>query len=423
MRNRAFVLLIFAYMIMSLVYTSTNLYRLLLLFDSIAPYGEIKTSIYRKLDEELYVEQRNWYQARLPVLVASIANYNDVVFYSLFNMNHFKWNIKLRRKYLRYRWMCKYRFANHEKIFRTSMKVCPNGHSAIIECPMLNTSDISLQFQNISYNLSKFLQINLSKERLDIHQLNKKKVSFAACTSVQNMQNLLNLKGWIIYHQLIGIQYFWIYFDRSHEESIHALKYFERLSFVRIFQYNFNFSNVSFNNQQAIQNECIYRSKALRIKWLALMDIDEFFTIVINPEVIEKSNKSPIDFLTKSINNLSELGGIRFKNWFYGKNYHDHISDLVLDYTAKSHSYLLNERQKLLVLPENVKFFSVHTITEGLNMYELSPDSEGFVAHFKNANEGVFGTKRCITDDYFKTKFAQRIRGIVKYWDSRLLYY
>jgi Glycosyltransferase family 92 len=375
-------------------------------------------NIYPQLHAEFLFSQKEWYDKELPVLVASIPNVKLGVIYSLFNTKHLKWDLDLRTELLQYRWICRCHSHGCGEGVSSRIQICPSGHTSLVECPLFNTTDVSVSFRDTTYNISNFLELYSVRENSNTQQFHLKNFSCAACTSVKGIDHLSLLKSWVIYHKILGVQCFWIYLDRTDDDVENVLRYISNLSFVQIIQYNFNFSNIPFHNQQAIQNECIYRSKAVGVKLLVLLDIDEFLKINIIPNRVETLENS-IEALTKSIQNYHEIGGIRFQNWFHGRRKHENVSDIILEYTGKSRRHTVNERQKLIVLPENVKFFSVHTITDGSKMYEVSPKYEGYIAHFKRADEGVFNSKRILKELYFKRNFVPIIQNTLQLWDRK----
>jgi Glycosyltransferase family 92 len=369
--------------------------------------------LYSQRHSDVYSSQVICHQMKIPVLVAAIPHWEVGLYYSLFDTDHIKWNSTIKEEYLHSKWVCNCHAKDCGSSFMSRINLCSTGHTAVVKCPLYNTTDVSLTFQNFTYNFSAFLHINRLKENEDMRRIKYRNVSFVACTSVRRVKNLSLLKAWIIYHKLIGFDYFWIYYDRSPDELKHAQEYFSHNPFVHIIDYSYNISDMDYYNQPTIQNECLYRSKSMGFNWLALHDIDEFITVISSRYHTEKKL---IDAVTKNVDK-STTGGILFKNWFFGKNKNENVSDLVLEYTAKSRTYTKIGREKIIILPENVNFHCVHIISDGLKAYNLSPHREGFLAHFKFADAGPHGSRKYKTSVFFKINFASRIRDVMQDWD------
>ncbi len=98
-------------------------------------------------------------------------------------------------------------------------------------------------------------------------------------------------REWIEYHQMLGVEHFYLYNHNSTDEYLQELLPYILSGVVEL--KDWNFTSVNWNEWKAIQvasyNDCI-KNKKYESKWIAFIDIDEFifpvneFTI---PEFLE----------------------------------------------------------------------------------------------------------------------------------------
>jgi hypothetical protein len=207
----------FTNMFTRVIYTVMTVAGWIFIFELTTVRDVINLSLYSQRNNDFYSSQITCYQMKIPVLVAAIPHLEVGLYYSLFDTDHIKWNSTVKEEYLQSKWVCNCHTKDCGSTFVSRINLCSTGHTAVVKCPLYNTTDVSITFQNFTYNISKFLQANRLKENEDIIRIKHRNVSFVACTSVRRVTNLSLLKAWIIYHKMIGFDYFWIYYDRTTE--------------------------------------------------------------------------------------------------------------------------------------------------------------------------------------------------------------
>merc|ERR1719356_1869162 len=103
-----------------------------------------------------------------------------------------------------------------------------------------------------------------------------------------------------------------------------------------------------------------------------MTDIDEYIDIVRQPE----GNKSKISILD-DYEKLDRIGAIKIKNWDFGPGpkANRRPTNLLIDHVWKSRSITMN-RDKSIVRPWNVHYYSIHTIMQGKSNFVLNATTE-----------------------------------------------
>ena len=201
----------------------------------------------------------------------------------------------------------------------------------------------------------------------------------SACTMVKGPVAQAQLPAWIAYHRVIGIEQFYVYVNEEMKEppfqhdSVHWIPFqdpFDKPYFV----------------QQAMQNDCIARAR-FRSNWLALFDVDEYFQLMDGSSVISNTLE-PFEDQT--------IGGIQIKNWFFGRHpeieVDEHHLNPVFDrFIWRAPHAITSGREKVIVQPIHVVYFSVHKITLGERMHTMDAATEIRMNHYKMPTKGVWG--------------------------------
>jgi len=116
------------------------------------------------------------------------------------------------------------------------------------------------------------------------------------------------LKEWLEHYLLHGVQHFYLINDKSSDDYLSILKPYIANNIVTLFEAKVD---TYLGKQRDIYNEFILpRLKNKEIKWLLMVDLDEF---VWSPQ-----NKN----LSKLLDNCNHLGQIQMHSTFFGSNGH-----------------------------------------------------------------------------------------------------
>jgi len=123
------------------------------------------------------------------------------------------------------------------------------------------------------------------------------------------------LKEWIEFHKLVGVQHFYLFNNCSADNYATVLEPYINKGEVELIQWPFlslSWENWLYTVQAHAYEDCILRAQG-KVKWLAIIDIDEFLTPISSdnvPDILEE---------------YEEFGGVGF-NWkLYG---HSGLLDL-----------------------------------------------------------------------------------------------
>jgi hypothetical protein len=200
-------------------------------------------------------------------------------------------------------------------------------------------------------------------------------------TLVKNEDNYL--KQWIDYYIRLGITRFIIY-DNAHSMSLTELlhEYIEK-QIVILIKWSYNYFPEKAQVTQ--QDHSIYAFQ--KSKYIGLLDIDEYLNIQKKiqiddffNELIEANhddNYTAFQFLNRFFYNPDNLptNGLHFLQCFEC----DHV--------------MHGGRQKCFVIPTRVKTFSVHTVTDGSNLYVVD-EKKAFFNHYFFLNKHARGRNR-----------------------------
>lgn len=212
-----------------------------------------------------------------------------------------------------------------------------------------------------------------------------------ACTQV-NAQFSHLLPEWVAYHQRQGFQHFYIYAN-GHGRHVRWLMHpFVRTGIVDIIDWDLpSPRGATFVHQVSQENSCIQRF-ARRSKWVGLMDVDEFF------HTAGGNNGATVASWLHSQSETNIHGGFQVQSCFWGSATEqseqarlDVLSPSTLGrYKFRAPAAETDSRQKCIVRPDNVYYFSVHMITSGGTMLQPDPNSDIRVAHFKLPSQHVY---------------------------------
>jgi hypothetical protein len=193
------------------------------------------------------------------------------------------------------------------------------------------------------------------------------------------------LKQWIDYYLRLGITRFIIY-DNAHSMSLAQLlhEYIEK-QIVILIKWSYNY--VGENAQMTQQNHSIYAFQTS--KYIGLLDVDEYINIQKKIKIGDYFNE-----LIESKNiDINQSSGFQFANRFFYNPDNLPTDDLDFFQCFECDNLYIGGRQKCFVIPTNVKTFLIHTVAEGLPLYEIHGD-DAFFNHYFFLNKYGRGRNR-----------------------------
>ena len=195
---------------------------------------------------------------------------------------------------------------------------------------------------------------------------------------------------WIAYHKLQGVQHFYLMSNGDTEALRILLAPYVQEGTVEIIDWYFN--RRCWTHQAPQTNACIYRYLGLA-RWVAMMDIDEFFSVPSNTETVRS-------LVEKLDGNVGAFCGSMY--WF--RNLSDYpkmqpsFRHLVTEDFVDRFTIDMWRRRKCLFRPENVNIVRVHEHCGGLpaearavsldklrvNHYKMSGNVERYLELYRN---------------------------------------
>lgn len=112
------------------------------------------------------------------------------------------------------------------------------------------------------------------------------------------------LKEWIEFHKLVGVEHFYLYENGSSDDYASVLQPYIDRGEVEVVQWPYtgtSWEHWLYEVQAGAYQDCVYRTQG-KVKWLAIIDIDEFLT--------PASSNNVLDILEE----YEAFGGVGF-NW------------------------------------------------------------------------------------------------------------
>ncbi len=210
-----------------------------------------------------------------------------------------------------------------------------------------------------------------------------------ATTMVLNKQ-ISEIPEWIAYHVLQGFEHFFIYInDIFVPKSYESLRPFIKSSLITLINYEPHPELLgSFLYQRIQQNGCNIRLRHIS-RWVALMDVDEFFQT-------RMENKT-VRYVLENVLKMDH--GVHVRSVFFGKNavnnsvdearaaylkkMNNNISLITERYVTRAHEVFQSNREKIIAAPECTAVLSVHVILEATCPKIYVSDDLLRLAHYK----------------------------------------
>ena len=179
------------------------------------------------------------------------------------------------------------------------------------------------------------------------------------------------LREWIEYHKIVGVERFYFYDNESDDNTKEILEPYIKDGTV-VYHFLPNHPITKQRPQIEAFNDAIYKYRD-RVKWMAIIDLDEFIVPV-------EKNTIP-EFLT----DYDSYPGVAI-NWVcFDSNGHDkkpteHGGLLSANYTRvrKDSNKILDRKIKSIVNPKKVVFYTVHFAVFYHNTYAVTENFQSF---------------------------------------------
>ena len=261
-------------------------------------------------------------------------------------------------------------FYNNKKM---NMYKCPHNHTYIYTLKTTYSPTITLTIQN-----------KVIETQVTIYPEFKDEIILS--TLVKNEDAYI--KPWIYFHLGIGITRFIIY-DNSDSNTLSSVlkDYIEKKQVVLIswnVPYTLPISGIS--GQTTQQNHSIYAFS--EAKYIGLFDIDEYINMQHHTNIHDFLNEMIVLYQL----NLKQIGSFTIKNKFFYNP--DNLPTYGINFLniTNCDEITMRGREKNFVVPQNVKTFSVHMITDGKPMF-LVDENHIFFNHYVYLNKPDRGKK------------------------------
>jgi hypothetical protein len=225
------------------------------------------------------------------------------------------------------------------------------------------------------------LVINNDIVRLHVNHYPQFPGEIIMSTLVKNEDNYL--KQWIDYHLRLGITRFVIY-DNANTMILDTVlrEYVEKEIVILIkWSYQYHLEKA----QMTQQDHSIYAFQ--KSKYIGLMDIDEYLNIQKKIQIDDFFNE-----LIES-NRHDNYSAFQFLNRFFYNPDNLPTNGLYFLQCFECDNVMHGGRQKCFVIPTRVKSFSVHTVTDGSNLYVVD-ETKAFFNHYFFLNKNGRGRNR-----------------------------
>jgi len=233
-------------------------------------------------------------------------------------------------------------------------------------------------------------------------------------TIVKNEDNYI--RQWINFHHKLGVNRFIIY-DNSDKNTLSGIisDYInDRIVILIKWKYSYRLPISGFSGQSTQQNHSIWAFK--NSKYIGLFDIDEYINIQIDTNIHDFFN----NLIKKENINIQDIGSFRLLNKFFYNPNNLPIDGYKFLKIYNCDNITLSGHEKNFVIPKNVTTFSVHIVTKGKEMYDVSSNKIYF-NHYYYLNKSDRG--RNITDIIDDTINKHTINIIEKDNKQIILYF
>jgi hypothetical protein len=258
----------------------------------------------------------------------------------------------------------------------------------LFNCNECSDNNTRIYFLESEYKEEIELEINgtLIKTRVNKYPEFKDEIIFSTLVKNEDAYIL----QWIDYYMKLGVNRFIIY-DNSTESTL-AERLKQCIEDKVVFLINWTFP-YNLKAQPTQQNHSIYAFQ--NSKYIGLFDIDEYINIQ------NKSMNTINVFLDYIINlhkiNISETSAFIFLNRFFCNPHRLPSENMDFFHIFNCDEVSEEAFSKCIVIPKNVKTFSVHIVTEGLESLIIDKSYVYFNHYyFLNKKDRGFNETACI---------------------------
>jgi hypothetical protein len=231
--------------------------------------------------------------------------------------------------------------------------VCPHNHTYVYALKTNFRKNIKIRIDE------NIFEINVNK-----YPTFKNEIIFSTIVKDEDKY----IKQWIDFHFKIGVKRFIIY-DNSVDNTLLNLlkKYIENKIVILIkWTYSYRLPISGISGQTTQQNHSIYAFK--NSKYIGLFDIDEYVNIQKHMQISVFFDEL---ILSENID-INKISSFRLLNKFFYNPYDLPRQKNKFFYIFNCDSITESGHEKNFVIPQNVKTFSVHMVTDGLPMYTVN---------------------------------------------------
>ena len=267
---------------------------------------------------------------------------------------------------------------------------------------------------NVSANISptkSFRYNNLLSCGQELEE-NETKIELAICLFT-GVDEIMHLPEFIVYHNLMGVDKFYVYFnakDEEIEETWHYLKPFVDSGLIELIPFYFKTRSYIDGIQVVAYNDCLYKHKDY-VKWLGILDTDEFFML---------APTSPFKLLTDYLKSLENYSQIAFPTAFFvyqNGNVSFYMEKCKFPSFINDWLLMADEREnrppKSIYRAGNITYADVHGARGFDGSIRWLPMEDALLGHYRYPYlpftiEGIKnGTYT--KNDYYKTVFGAKI--------------
>jgi hypothetical protein len=254
-------------------------------------------------------------------------------------------------------------YCNNKKM---NVYTCPHHHTYIYTLKLEYSASITLTIQNKSFDTN-----------VNVYPVFKDEIILSTLVKDEDEY----IKPWIEFHKNIGITRFIIY-DNSDSNTLSRLLhvYIEKKQVILIswnVPYKLPISGIS--GQTTQQNHSIYAFA--QSKYIGLMDIDEY---------VNMQHHTNIHTFFEEIIQLNELNIKQIGSFVLHNKFFYNPDNLPTDGNKFLNIFncdiITKGNEKNFVIPQNVKTFSVHRVTDGRPMFLLD-EKDIFFNHYVFLNK------------------------------------
>jgi Glycosyltransferase family 92 len=254
------------------------------------------------------------------------------------------------------------------------------GH--FIECDRLEMKEMPMHLRHTATPKTKMLGACIIERQLDVSQLAQ----------------------WIGYHQLMGMDHFWVYQNeksRSLPEGDH----------VTYLPYNFVWEDHSNHSslyrrpprdifwQEAMQLRCIYHAKRLGMEWITTIDVDEY--IWVNVTDYHQHDFPLKRYLLEHHDEFDNVAGLTMNSISFGRHNDEppptaNVSQPLMNYVWRPATSKWQRFKQIYHVP-NVLVPEVHSVKGKGGSLQLH---DVYLHHYKTPWKGVFkSAQRTVVKD------------------------